>query len=193
MIQRIVALAFFVAAIAPVSPAYSRSRAFDLQHSKMTVHVYKQGMFSFLADNHEVDAPILSGSYDSADKAIELTVDATKMRVMDPSLPAQKRESVQTNMAGLQVLDVADYPTITFRSTTIDDVDANHWTVTGDLTLRGQVHPITVKVQAKDATNFTGTATVRQTAFGITPIRIAGGAVTVKDDVTVEFEIALQP
>lgn len=191
--QRTVALAFLVAALAPLSPAYSGPRPFDLQHSKMTVHVYKQGMFSFLADNHEVDAPLLSGTYDSAAKTVALTVDATKMRVVDSSLPAQKRESVQANMAGPQVLDVANYPTIAFHSTAIDAADPNHWTVTGDLMLRGQTHPITVKVQEIDATNFTGTATVRQTAFGITPIRIAGGAVAVKDDVTVEFEIALQP
>jgi polyisoprenoid-binding protein YceI len=191
--QRIVALAFLVATMAPLSPANSSSRPFDLQHSKMTVHVYKQGMFSFLADDHEVDAPILSGTYDSAGKAVELTVDATKMRVIDPSLSAQKRESVQTNMAGPQVLDVMHYPTITFHSTAIDDVDPNHWIVTGDLMLRGQIHSVTVKVHEMDATNFMGTATIRQTAFGITPIRIAGGAVAVKDDVTVEFAVALQP
>ena len=188
-----VALVLVALAIAAASPAYGRTRAFDVQHSTMTVHVYKQGVFSFLADDHEVSAPILSGSYDNVAKTVELTVDATKMRVLDPKLPAQKRDSVQTNMAGPQVLDVGAHPTISFHSTTIDDADPNRWTVTGTLELRGQTHPIAVRVLRTDATHFSGSATIRQTAFGITPIKIAGGVVSVKDDVNVEFDIALTP
>jgi polyisoprenoid-binding protein YceI len=188
--QRI-ALALVALAIAGASPAYGRTRAFDVQHSTMTVHVYKHGVFSFLADDHDVSAPIRSGSYDNEAKTVELTVDATKMRVLDPKLPTQKRNSVQTNMAGPQVLDVGVYPTISFRSTAIDDADPNRWMVTGALELHGQTHPIVVRVLRTDSTHFSGSATVRQTEFGITPIRVAGGVVSVKDDVTVEFDIAL--
>ena len=43
-----------------------------------------------------------------------------------------------------------------------------------------------------DAKHFTGSVMVRQTGFGITPIRILGGSVTVKDDVKVEFDIVLK-
>ncbi len=188
-----VALVLVALVISAASPVDSRPLVVDVQHSKMTVHVYKQGLFSFLADNHEVNAPLLSGSYDGEAKTIVLTVDATKMRVLDPKLPAQKRDSVQANMSGSQVLDVAAHPTISFHSTTIDDADPNRWTVTGPLTLRGQTHPIVVHVLRTDATHFSGSATIRQTAFGIAPIKIAGGAVSVKDDVTVEFDIALTP
>jgi polyisoprenoid-binding protein YceI len=134
---------------------------------------------------------LLSGSYDSEAKTVELTVDATKMRVLDPKMTAQKRDSVQANMVGPQVLDVAAHPTISFRSTTIDDADPNRWTVTGNLALRGQTHPVVVHVLKTDATHFSGSATIRQTAFGITPIKIAGGAVSVKDDVNLEIDIAL--
>jgi polyisoprenoid-binding protein YceI len=192
-LQRFQALALVALTVAAASPAYGRPRAFDVQRSKMTVHVHKQGVFSFLADDHEVNAPISAGSYDSVAKTVDLTVDATKVRVLDPRLPAQKRDQVQSNMAGSQVLDVGTYPAISFRSTKIDDVDANRWTVTGNLTLHGQTHPVTFQVVKADATHFTGTATVRQTTFGITPIRIAGGAVAVKDDVTVEFAMELGP
>lgn len=188
-----VALALVALVISVAMPAESRPIAVDVQHSKMTVHVYKQGLFSFLADNHEVNAPLLSGSFDSETKSIELTVDAAKMRVLDPKMTAQKRDSVQANMVGPQVLDVAAHPTISFRSTAIDETDPNRWTVTGNLALRGQTHPIVVHVLKTDATHFSGSATIRQTAFGITPIKIAGGAVSVKDDVSLEFEIVLTP
>jgi polyisoprenoid-binding protein YceI len=185
-------LASILVAVAAASPAYGNPRAFDLRHSSLTVHVHKQGLFSFLADDHVIDAPIASGAYDGDAKTVELTVDATKMRVLDPRLAATQRDAVQTNMTG-PVLNVADNPTIVFRSTKIDDANPSRWTVDGNLTLHGQTHPVTVALQKKDATHFSGSATVRQTAFGITPIRIAGGAVSVKDDVELTFEIALEP
>jgi polyisoprenoid-binding protein YceI len=179
--------------VAAALPAYGRTFPFDVRHSTMTVHVYKQGVFSFFADDHEVSAPILSGSYDDVAKTVELTVDATKMRVIDPKLPAQKRNSVQTNMAGPQVLDVGGHPSITFHSTMIDEGDPKRWTVTGALALRGQTNSIVVHVLRSDSTHFSGSAMIRQTAFGITPIKIAGGAISVKDEVKVEFDIALTP
>ena len=119
------------------------------------------------------------------------SVDATQMRVLDPKAPASRRADVQNNMIGPQVLDANTYRTIVFRSTSITAADATHWTVNGNLTLHGQTHPITFVATRADATHFNGSATVKQTAFGITPIRIAGGAVSVKDAVTVSFQIAL--
>jgi MOSC domain-containing protein YiiM len=37
--------------------------------------------------------------------------------------------------------------------------------------------------------HYKGTASLKQTSFGITPIVIAGGTVKVKDDVTIEFDV----
>jgi len=64
--------------------------------------------------------------------------------------------------------------------------------VSGDLTLHGQTHPVVLDVNRVDASQFTGSTMVRQTAFGINPIGIAGAGVTVKDDVRVVFEVFLQ-
>jgi polyisoprenoid-binding protein YceI len=182
----VLAMAGLALAAAPQSQP---SQTIDVQRSKMTVYVYKQGLFSFLADNHVIDAPIASGSFDAQRRRVEITVDAAKMRVLDPRLPADKRSSVQANMVGPQVLDAARFPTIIFKSTSIDGIGKGTWKVSGDLQLHGQTHPATFQVQSDGAGRFTGSATVRQTEFGITPIKIAGGAVSVKDDVRVEFEI----
>jgi polyisoprenoid-binding protein YceI len=190
--NRIAAIALVVLAIVAARPAEGNPLAFDVQQSKMTVHVGARGLFAFLADNHVIDAPITSGSYDTETKVVQLTVDAAKMLVLDPKLSADRRDQVQANMTGSQVLDAEKYPTISFRSTKIDDTDPNRWTVTGDLTLHGQTHPIEVQVHRADAMHFLGSATIRQTTFGITPIRVAGGTVSVKDDVDVEFEIVLR-
>ena len=183
-----IALAFLLAGVlAGAVPNPGAQASIDMQRSKLTVYVYKQGLFSFLADNHVIDAPIASGSYDAAHKSVHVSVDAAKMRVLDPSMPADRRSQVQANMLGPQVLDVQQYPTIEFQSTSIDDKNGT-LAVTGNLTLHGQTHQ--VSFEAKSSGNeFTGSAMVRQTSYGIKPIKIAGGAVSVKDDVRVQFDI----
>jgi polyisoprenoid-binding protein YceI len=67
-----------------------------------------------------------------------------------------------------------------------------HWTVRGELTLHGQTKPVTADVSEK-AGHYTGRATVKQTDFGIKPVKVAGGTVKVKDEVRVEFDIQLSP
>lgn len=160
----------------------------DTARSRMTVYVYKQGLFAFLADNHVINAPVESGTVD-AGKSVRLVIDASKMQVLDPNLAADKRSQVQTNMLGTQVLDVQHYPTIQFESTSIQDKGGGTLSITGNLTLHGQTHAVTFDAKDSGSGHFTGAATVRQTAFGIRPIKIAGGAVSVKDDVRVEFDI----
>ena len=168
-------------------------RAFDAAHSTMTVYAYKEGLFAFAADNHEINAPILSGSLDAASNKVEVTVDAAKMVVLDPKMPAGRRAQVQANMTSAEVLDVQKYPKIAFTSTSMKAAAPGHYTVDGELSLHGQTHPVSFDVTKTDANHFTGSTMVRQTEFGITPIRIAGGTVRVKDDVKVEFAIALKP
>jgi polyisoprenoid-binding protein YceI len=161
----------------------------DLQRSHVTVYVYKQGLFAMFADNHTVDAPVASGSFDEQHKAVRITIDAAKMRVLDPRLDAGRRAQVQANMLGPQVLDVQRYATIDFVSTSIDGSGKGRWMVHGNLTLHGQTHPISFPVQSDGAGHFTGSATIRQTDYGITPIKIAGGAVSVRNDVRVDFDV----
>jgi hypothetical protein len=187
--RRIALIALIMLPVLGTAPKEPRPVPFDLSRSKMTVYVYKQGLFSFAADNHEVNVPLSAGSFNPAMQQVQLRIDTKTMQVLDPP---SRRDKVQANMDGPQVLDVDRYPTITFQSTKIDVSDPGHWIVTGDLTLHGQTHPIDVSVTTNDSTHFHGSATITQTTFGITPIQIAGGMVGVKDDVRVDFDIFLK-
>jgi polyisoprenoid-binding protein YceI len=188
--SRLMMLTYTVGALVllAATPAGNRVIPIDTERSKMTVFVYKEGLFAFAADNHQVNVPIASGSFDENTKAVDLKVDTGSMQVQDPP---SRHDKVQANMDGPAVLDIAKYPEIAFHSTNITLNDPDHWTVTGDLTLHGQTRSVVLQVVTKDASSFTGSTTVRQTDFGIAPIRIAGGAVRVKDEVKVEFEIFL--
>ncbi len=161
----------------------------------MTVHVYKTGLFSALGHNHEISAPIESGQVQrnvqpTENPSVELRVDARKLHVLDPDTSDDTRAQVQKTMLGPDVLDSERLPEIHFHSTAVEASGANHWTVRGNLDLHGQSHPVTVDVTLKDGA-YRGSAAFKQTEFGIRPVSVAGGAVKIKDEVKIDFEISL--
>lgn len=166
-------------------------RAIDRDHSSLKIHVSKSGFFSAFAHNHEVEALIASGDVQTAGNAfVELRVDARKLRVLDPELSEGTRAQIQQTMEGPQVLDAERFPEIHFHSNAVEAKGTDRWMVTGTLDLHGQSHPITVDVVLKDGF-YRGSAMFKQTAFGITPVTVAGGTVKVKDELKLEFVIAL--
>src|SRR3954449_11614633 len=128
------------------SVSLAQSHPIDTAQSKITIHVDKTGLFSFAGDKHEIAAPLASGTVDEKAGTVEFTIDARKLQVLDPQLDEKKRAEVQKTMHSPAVLDSAKYPEIKFRSTeAAAPADTNVWTVTGDLILHGQTHPIRVQ------------------------------------------------
>lgn len=93
-------------------------------------------------------------------------------------------------MLGPDVLAVDRYPQILFKSTDAEPAGAGSWTVSGELTLHGQNRPITVKANERDG-HYVETARLKQSDFGMKPIKVAGGMVSVKDEVRIEFDVRL--
>ena len=173
--------------------AWAQSRAMDTGHSTLKVRVFKSGLFSAFAHDHEIEAPITQGSVNlSTNLSVKLRVDARKLRVLDPELSPKNRADVQKTMEGPQVLDSNRFTEISFHSTTVESKGKDHWTVHGNLTLHGQSSPVAVDVNLRNG-HYLGFSRLKQRAFGITPVSIAGGTVKVKDEVEVEFHIVLMP
>ena len=170
-------------------PRRSGEQGIDTTRSTLTVRVYKAGLFKFAADNHEIRAPIATGTINESSPSVSIKVDTAQLRVMDPKLSAEKREQVQQRMLSPDVLDPNRYPTIEFRSTHVEPNGANQWLVQGQLTLHGMTRPISFPVERGANEPYTGAVTLKQTDFGMAPITIAGGTVKVKDEVRVEFVI----
>jgi polyisoprenoid-binding protein YceI len=160
----------------------------DTQRSTLTIKVFKSGVFSFAGDDHEVRAPITSGSVNEQEQIVALTVDAGKMEVLDPKLRPEKRAEVQKKMLSGDVLDSEHFPQIEFHSTKVEKKGDDELVVKGELTLHGTTRPVVVKVTGK-APNYKGSSTFKQTEFGMKPVSVGGGTVKVKDEVTIEFEI----
>jgi len=166
----------------------AQSKAIDVNKSSLKIRVFKSGAFSAFAHDHEIQAPIAEGKIDASGSSVQLRVDSRKMRVLDPETSADKRAEIQHTMQSASVLDVEKFPEISYQSTTVASRGENHWEVRGDLTLHGQKQAVAVQVSLQDG-HYRGSASLKQTAFGITPVSIAGGTVKVKDEVKIEFDI----
>ena len=173
--------------------ATAQSLRIDPQRSTMTVKVFKSGVFSAFGHNHEIRAPIISGSLVTSGKpSVELRVDARRMQVLDTDLPADKRAEVQKTMLSDEVLDSERFPEIRFVSRTIEAAGGSRYRVTGELTLHGVTLPVVVRVEQR-GDRYTGSATVKQSEFRMKPVTVAGGTVKVKDAVEIVFEIVTTP
>jgi len=160
----------------------------DVEHSTIRIHVGKAGLLSAAGHEHWVAAPVADGTLQETPPHITFRVEAVKMKVeKDKSLSAEKQAEVQRTMQ-TQVLESDKYPEITFRSTSIRETGGNTWEVLGDLTLHGQTRPVTAKVE-KQQGSYVGRCQLKQTDFGIRPVRVAGGTVKVKDQIDIEFSI----
>ena len=162
----------------------------DLTNSRLTIHVFKSGFFSGFAHDHQVSAPLSSGTVDATAMSVEVHFDARKMIVLDPDTSADDRAKVQETMLSDKVLDSSKFPEIAFVSRDVKPAGNTAYTVTGDLTLHGVTHPVTMSVALANG-HYTGAVKLKQTDFGIQPIKIAGGSVKVKDEVEISFDIVL--
>lgn len=174
-----------------LTPAYAAD--LDLAASKITVHVEKSGLFSAFAHNHTISAPLASGHLDTEKHTIELEFRSQEMKVLDPEASDSERANIEHTMKSDQVLDPARFPEITFVSTSVEAPcgeasAAAHCVVHGNLTLHGVTKPIEMSVSLSEG-RYSGKVTLKQTDFGITPVKIGGGTIRVKDPIEIGFEI----
>jgi polyisoprenoid-binding protein YceI len=161
----------------------------DTQKSTLTIRVGKTGVFSALGHEHEVLAPIHSGVAETGSHpTVEVRVDARALRVIDKDDSEKNRAEVQKTMLGPEVLDSEHYQEIVFKCTDVEPNGEGRWALRGNLTLRGQMRPVSAHVTLKDG-RYIGETTVKLTDFGIRPPGKAG--VKAKDEIRIQFDLRL--
>ena len=126
-----------------------------------------------------------------AASSAELTVQVASVDTRN----AQRDEHLRTN----DFFDAPTFPVITFKSTSVEQIDNEHFKVTGDLTIKDVTKPVTVDWEltglATDPwgnlrVGFEGSATINRTDYGVNfnAILEAGG-VMVSEKVTLEFDV----
>src|ERR1700689_4292828 len=126
--------------------ASAQQHKIDTQKSTLTIHVGKTGALSGLGHEHEVRAPIHSGTAETGSHpAVEIHVNAAELRVIDKDAEKDHAE-VQKTMLGPEVLDSEKHQEIVFKSTGAESSSEGKWTLHGNLTLHGQPKPVTIQV-----------------------------------------------
>jgi polyisoprenoid-binding protein YceI len=138
----------------------------------------------------DVDTESLARSH------VRLTIAAADLKVSPQGEPADDVPKVQETMDGEKVLDVRRHPEITFDSTSVtvkeQRGDAADLVVAGRLAIRGVTQVVSIPVHVtfgRQGLSATGRFAVKQSAFGITPISVAG-VVSVKDLLEIEFSVS---
>jgi polyisoprenoid-binding protein YceI len=188
-----------------VGPAAAATRTFSIDSNTSIVHIHvgKTGIASFAGGHeHEIIARSLQGEVaadfeDLSRSSVELTFDAKSLAVIPQGEPEGDAQKVEQAMKGPDVLDVARFPTIRFRSRLVSGKQrspgAYELRVVGDLSLHGVENPIVVPLQLElrgGALTGTGKVVVKQSDYAIEPPSAAGGLVKADDEVTVTFRIA---
>ncbi len=167
--------------------------------SSLTVFVAKDGALARMAHDHNIGVKSFSGRVtvpaSGANAGIlELDADARSLVILD-QISAKDKAEITNNMNN-SVLESAKFPKITFRSTSLTNFTQNgnnaNFTVNGNLTLHGATKRIAIPVSvAQTGSNLraTGQYTLRQTDFGIKPYSAFLGAIKVKNEVVIKFNI----
>jgi polyisoprenoid-binding protein YceI len=191
MVKMVLCASVCALAVLSSVPAANSRRPIDTAHSHLTIHVGKAGLFSSFGHEHEISAPVARGEVaTAAPEFVEFTVETAKMKVEDPQESESTRADVQKTMIGPQVLDASKYPDIHFISESVEKKDNSHWKVYGKLTLHGQTKQIVVETSLEND-HYRGKVLLKQTDYGITPIKVAGGTINVKDELEIDFDIML--
>ena len=197
-------LAFLVATVVSEDLAAqqpSRLLTVDPETSRVVIEVGKAGLFSFAGHTHQVVAPAIVGRInlvesDPSRSTVRVEFDAAALMVTGEGEPEEDVPEVQQVMLSDQVLDVARYPSIEVESREVsvaerDDRSLN-LVVAGELTLHGVTRPVILRanviLEARTVT-VTGAVEIKQSDFGIEPVRAAAGMVRVKDELQVSFTI----
>jgi polyisoprenoid-binding protein YceI len=194
------AIPFVVGVTGLAAPAV---RVFDIvpEHSRVVVKVDKAGALSFVAGHrHTVTGPVegtLSVDPGQPEGAsVSIQIPTADLKVSADGEPPEDVPEIQQTMVSAKVLDVERYPSMTFESTAVvaqrRQANVLELMMAGNLTLHGVTRKVAVPVRVEIAERelaATGSLSIEQSDYGIAPVRVAGGMVSVKDDLEITFTI----
>jgi polyisoprenoid-binding protein YceI len=197
---------------APAAPAVAAPVSGKLYRvvpaeSEVRLLVYRSGSLAKLGHNHVITSHDLSGTIVIPDDPTQahfeivmpvapLTVDAADQRAQEGADFATQvndsaREGTHKNMMKPEVLDSERYPAVTVTSVGIVRA-GDVYEVSFQVDLRGAQHiltaPVHLVIGAEELTA-TGELSFKQSDLGITPFTALGGAIAVKDEMRVKFDI----
>jgi polyisoprenoid-binding protein YceI len=171
----------------------------DATKSRFIVETETGGLSSMFAHDHKIEIRDFSGTAtfergSAGTASLDLTVKANSLYLLEEkSIGA--RQAIESALRE-EVLETTKYPEITFKTRHVTSERRGDGTfdvrLVGELRLHGVRRQMTVpaRVSVQDGMlHAIGIFEIRQTDFKITPFSFVNGAVTIKDIVTLSFDL----
>jgi polyisoprenoid-binding protein YceI len=166
----------------------------DKHHATLVMRLSHLGFSHYRAAFAEFDAKLHFNQNNAAASTLEATIDPKSLTVPAPP------EGFLADLTGPNWLNVASYPTITFKSTKVETTGPDTGKITGDLTLHGVTKPVVLDVTYNGGyaghpmdpharIGFSAKGTFKRSDFGIAfGVPAPGTTMGVGDDVEVTIE-----
>ncbi len=183
-----IAIAFVVAL--PVL-AHADTWQIDSSHTNVEFTVRHMMISNVKGQFQKTTGTITANGNDAASAKIDVTIDASSIETR-----VERRDA---HLKSPDFLDVAKYPTITFKSTNVEAEGPNKWKVTGDLTLHGVTKQVVldvdgsgppVQVMGHTRAGASATTKIKRADFGLTWNKaLEAGGVLVGDEVEISIDV----
>ncbi len=141
----------------------------DPGHGKITWSVTHFGFSTYIGQFGHVDATLKLDPKAVGTSALDVTVDANSLGTLNPAL--------DTHLKSKDFLDVAAFPTASFKASKVTQTGDKTADIAGDLTLHGVTKPVVVHATFNQAgvnpldkkyeVGFAGAAEINRSDFGI--------------------------
>ena len=128
-----------------------------------------------------------------ANSSVDVEIEAASISTREAPRDAHLRSA--------DFLDAEKYPELTFKSTGIQIVDANHGKITGDLTIRGVSRPAVLDTEfngkatspyGKNSAGFSASTTVNRKDWGLVwNVGLETGGILVGEDLKISIELEI--
>ena len=162
---------------------------FDPYHTQVEFSAKHLGMMTVRGLFPELTATGFIDPDHPEASSVEVTIQTASIRTHNPQRDNDLRAS--------NFLEVDKYPTMTFKSTKIEPAGQDHFTMTGDLTIKGNTRPVTLSVVKYGEFNdpmmghrigYSAESKINRKDFGLTFNMMLDGKWIVSDEVQILIE-----
>jgi hypothetical protein len=183
--------------------------AIDSSASELTLLVYRAGPLANLGHNHvmvnravtgdvQIGAGVPASSFSLRMRADSFVIDEAQSRQEEGGdfpgdIPDDAKAGTRRNMLSPAVLNAAEFPDITVKSTSLTGT-LNELNADLEISAAGHTSSISVPLTLQgDAQHLiaAGSMELRQTALGLTPYSLLHGALQVQDAMQLKFKITV--
>ena len=164
----------------------------DPVHSTAQFKVKHMMISNVKGEFHGVKSSLILDSSDVTKSQVEATIDVATIDTRE-----QQRD---TDLKSALFFDVAQFPTMTFKSTQIQKTGADTLAVSGDLTIHGVTHNVVLDVEGPSAPikdpfentriGLSATARINRKDFGLTWNRVLeSGGILIGEEIVITLDL----